>query len=253
MRTIRSIIVDDEKPAREALSSLLELYCPEVQLIAQHSNLKDAICAIQQFQPDLVFLDIEIGLDNGFDLFHQISPTDFKVIFTTAHSEFAIKAFRVNALDYLLKPIDPKELQTSIRKIHAQAHQNTPTKIQELLQQVQHLNSTPQITISTQEGYFVIPFQKIIRIEGSGNYSTFFTSEEDSIIASKSLLHYEKLLPTSEFYRCHQSHLIRLAHIKQIQTKDGLCVQLNNGHRVPLAQKRKEKLLQLLRGGSINF
>ncbi len=247
MKKLNAIIVDDEKHARESLTALLELYCPEVNVIAKAANIAEGKKMIESLTPDVVFLDIAIGEDNGFDLVELLSPISFQLIFTTAFSDFALKAFRVNAIDYLLKPIDPEQLTAAVTK----AHQNkNPIQLQE---QLTHLfdslqsKQTKKIAISTLEGVTFVEVEHIVHVSGSGNYSTFHLETGNSIMASKSLKYFETLLPEGKFFRSHQSHLVNLTCIKSIVSSEGV-IELSNGEQAPLSKSRKEDLMKVMLG-----
>jgi len=246
MKTINAIIVDDELHARESLSSLLKIYCPSINILTTSATLEEARSATEELKPDLLFLDIAIGEDNGFDLVEALSPIDFQIIFITAFSEYALKAFQVNAIDYLLKPIDPALLKSAVEKVKKQgnAHQ-----IQEQLSNLvdsMHSQKPKKIAISSMEGVNFIEVETIVHIIGSGNYSKFLLLNGRKITSSKSLKHYEKLLPKSTFFRCHQSNLINLDYVQQVKSSDSI-IELIDGHQAPLAKSRKEKMMKIMR------
>lgn len=246
MKTVKAIIVDDELHARESLASLLEIYCPEVNILETASNLTEAKLKIETLKPDLLFLDIAIGEDNGFDLVDALSPVDFQIIFTTAFSEFALKAFQVNAIDYLLKPINPALLKTGIEKVKSQNNRHQmQEQLTNLVQSIQS-EKIKKIAINSLEGVAFIEVQKIVHIVGSGNYSTFHFLNGEKITSSKSLKHFEKILLANTFFRSHQSHLINLDFIQKIKSSDSV-IELTDGHQVPLSKSRKERLLEIMR------
>lgn len=248
MKPLTALIIDDERHAREGLSTLLELYCPNVQIIGDADNIDDGIHLIRKLNPEMVFLDIEIGEQTGFQLLDQLPSITFQLVFTTAYSEFAIKAFRYHAIDYLLKPIQPNQLIAAVEK----ARQSSQTKqIQqqiEALRQAIDSGQAEKVIVPTMEGLNFIKVDSIIHVEGSANYSTFYTNNGDKIMASKNLKYYEDLLPSDLFYRVHQSHLVNIRFIKKIKTYEGYEVELEEGGCVPLARKRKEDLVNLLKG-----
>lgn len=235
---LSALIIDDEKCAGEALEALLELYCPEVVVCAKCQNLTAAARHIQAIRPDLVFLDIAVGEENGFDLLSHVEPVNFKTIFTTASSEYAVDAFKVDALDYLLKPIDPEELQAAVGKAlipHAATDQREAT------------HTADNMMISTVEGIDVIPVDTILYVNGSGNYSTFHLQGGHKVVASKSLKYFERLLSLRRFFRSHQSYLVNLNFVRKIRSQDAV-IQLTTNDCLPIAQSRKATLLDRLRG-----
>ncbi len=246
MNTIKSIIIDDEKHARESLSCLLKLYCPNVEIIGEADNILVGKKMIKQTQPDLVFLDISIGENTGFELLEALIPINFNLIFTTAFTEYALQAFRVNAIDYLLKPIDPTQLKTAVEKV-IQNNNSHQLQIQ-LMNLAKNLSptSSQQIMISNTNAMTFLEINDIVHIEGSANYSTFYLIKENPIIASKGLKHFESILPSDCFYRSHQSHLVNVKHIKKISTAEGNVIVFKNSMQVPIAKTRKEGLMKLL-------
>ena len=240
----KALIVDDEKHARESLCALLQMYCPKVEILADLCNVAEAKKAIESLQPDIVFLDIALGEDNGFDLIESISPIAFHLIFTTAYSEFAVKAFQVNAIDYLLKPIEPALLKSALDKVN-----NHNTKAQLQLQQLFHSLNTQKINkiaITTLEGIQFLDLDNILYINGSGNYSTFYLLDGSKLVASKSLKYFEGHLPGNIFYRSHQSYLVNLHHIKSIQASKGT-IALNDETEISMSKSKKDALIQAMK------
>jgi two-component system LytT family response regulator len=219
-----------------------------VQIIGDADNIDDGIHLIRKLNPEMVFLDIEIGEQTGFQLLDQLPAISFQLVFTTAYSEFAIKAFRYHAIDYLLKPIQPNQLIAAVEK----AGQSSQTKqIQQQINELRQALSSGQsekVIVPTMEGLNFIKIESIVHVEGSANYSTFHLNNGDKIMASKNLKYYDDLLPSELFYRVHQSHLVNIRFIKKIIILEGYAVELEEGVSVPLARKRKEELLNLLKG-----
>lgn len=241
MNQLEAIIIDDEKHARESLSTLLELYCPQVKVLAEAATIQEGIQTIQRLNPTIVFLDIAIGEDTGFDLLNKLQPIDFKLIFATAFNNYALKAFKENAIDYLLKPINPQELIRAIKKVQEAypANQGPP------FLQTAATKPTSKIAIHSIEGITFLKTSQIIHVNGNGNYSTFFSIEGDKIIASKNLKHFELLLPKDDFFRSHQSHLVNLHFIKKVLSQDSM-IKLSNGTLVPITRNRKEQLIKIM-------
>lgn len=245
---MNALIIDDERHAREGLSALLDLYCPNVQILDTADQVGDGIRLIHESQPDVVFLDIQIGEENGFQLLDRLPHIDFQLIFTTAHSEFAIKAFRYHALDYLLKPIQPKLLMAAVAQAEQSLHTHHLKEQLDVLRDSLRSGRQEKLVVPTMEGLHVIRLDAIVHIIGSANYSTFHLSDGEKIMTSKHLKHYEALLPSEQFFRTHQSHLVNVHCIKSIRTQEGNMVELEEGSSVPLARRRKEDLLALLQG-----
>ena len=216
MTPIKALIIDDEEHAQIALKALLDLYCPEVQVIACASTLSAGKNLIETLNSDLIFLDIMIGEEFGFDLFNHIDRLDLPIIFTTGHSEFAIQAFRVNALDYLLKPIEPNELKAAVGRVKIQLPRQTLQQQISSLAKSLYQQKIDQLAIHSSNGTTFIDFNDIMHINGEGSYSTFFLNDNKQVIASKNLGYYYNILPKDIFYRCHQSHLVNLQYVSKI-------------------------------------
>ena len=246
MTNITAIIIDDEKHARESLIGLLDLYYPSVRPIGNYSNIKEGENMIKKLNPDIVFLDIAIGKDTGFDLLEKLSPFNFQLIFVTGYSEFALKAFQVNAVDYLLKPIEPDSLVNAIEKAKKLMdseilENNFANLFHSLKNKVFKRISIP----SRNDGISILNIAKIIYVQGSGPYSTFFTEEGQKVMASNNLGHYQSLLPENDFYRTHQSYLVNIKCIRRIITNDGM-IELANGEQIPIARSRRDGLMEKL-------
>lgn len=245
MEQFSAIIIDDEKDAREALSGLVELYCPELEILGEASSIPMAKSLILAKRPTLIFLDISIGETLGFDLLKQLENIHFQIIFTTAHSEYALRAFRVNALDYLLKPIEPVQLVAAVEK--AKNNQLSSTLSQQLdkINQSLYKQGSRQLTINSAEGIYIIDSDEICYVRGEGNYSTFYLKDKNTVIASKNLGYFEKELGPPAFFRCHQSFIVNVSQIKKINSKEGI-LELKDGARISFSAKKKEDLLRLL-------
>ena len=241
MSLIKAIIIDDEKQAIEALKILTQLYCPELTIVASSTDMEEGVDLIKSIQPDLLFLDIGIGDEFGFDLFTRFKQITFQTIFITGHSEFAHQAFRVNALDYLLKPIIPDQLVAAVNKLKHYIDRNQLNKASNTGHKFR------QIAIPSLEGITLLEVHLITHIMGHGNYSTFYMQDATKLVASKNLKHFESILPETIFFRSHQSFLVNKSYIKKILTKDGSSIELKDGTRILLARKRKESLLKELK------
>lgn len=243
-----AIIIDDERHAREGLAALLRMYCPHLVILGEAGDMDTGIHLIRKHPPDMVFLDIAIGEHSGFQLLDQLPEVSFQLVFTTAYSEFAIKAFRYHAIDYLLKPIQPQLLMAAVEKAR-DSLQTRDLQLQlDALRQFFGSGRQEKIVISTMEGLSFIRIHTIVHVVGSGNYSTFHLENGEKILASKNLKHYEDLLPSDRFFRSHQSHLVNIRYITKIRSQEGHLIELEGGFSAPLVQKRKEALLALLKG-----
>jgi two-component system LytT family response regulator len=244
---IRTIIIDDEPNSRETLELMLVKYYPEVQITDSCSTPQEAIKSIQKHQPDLIFLDIEMPGMNGFEMLQKIQPVNFDVVFTTAYDRYAIRAIRVSALDYLLKPIDTEELDSVINHFKEKDRQskNPLRQFEVLFEQVINKNSNNHsIALPTQEGLLIIKTGDIIRCEASGSYSKFFFTNRETLLVSRNLKEFEEILPEKEFFRIHESYIINLSFLKKYIRGDGGQAVLTDGSVLDVARRRKENFLK---------
>lgn len=241
-----AILIDDEAHALQSLAGLLALYCPTVRIVGHASSVAEGMALLREKQPELVFLDVHIGEETGFELLEQLKETPFQLIFTTGHSDYAIQAFRYNAIDYLLKPIDPAQLQEAVEKANRKGPPRLNTHQLENLIQALNGKQPEQITISSSDGFHFIDIASIIRLNGDGNYSTFYLRGGERVVASKNLKTYEELLPANQFIKTHQSHIVNLRCVKKLLLQDGHFLQLDDGSEVPLSRRRKEMVMTAL-------
>jgi two-component system LytT family response regulator len=262
-KNLRAIIVDDETNAREALTNLLRIVSPEVELCGEAKNVDQGIALIKEQKPDLVFLDIQMPGKTGFDLLGSFDQIDFGVIFTTAYQEFAIRAFRFSAIDYLLKPIDPDELFSAVGKFNKtmghvqpqqlqilQGHFDNPAKTQRLTERKK--NDFQRIALPTAEGIHFIQMKDIIQCESLGSYTKFHLTNGPAIVVSRLLKEYEEILDDYYFYRVHQSHIVNLEHIKRYVKGDGGQVWMSDNTEIEVSRRRKEDFLALLSDFYVN-
>jgi two-component system, LytTR family, response regulator len=243
---IKAILIDDEKHCRETLAIQLEKYCPEVKLLAECSSAAQGLQAIADYQPDAVFLDVEMPLMNGFEMLQQLPDIPFEVIFTTGYDAYAIKAIRFSALDYLLKPIDKDELIKAVGKI-SQHRQHPMTQQLDIL--LQKLNSKPmtlqKIALPTLDGFELVPLETIIQCESDSNYTCVFLKNGKKIVVSRTLKEIEELLEGHTFLRVHHSHLINLNEIVRYIRGEGGYVVMSDHTSVNVSRSRKETLLKI--------
>jgi two-component system LytT family response regulator len=245
---LKIIIVDDEKKVAEALSQMLDQFCENVQLAAICNSVDSAIKAIREHQPDILFLDVEMGKEKGFDLFKHFPKPEFKVIFITAHQQYAIQAFRFAALDYLLKPVDPVLLAEVIEKAgDIIEREKTSTKIEALIHNMSVTsNESKKIVLRTNDKIHVIGVNDIMYCEAEGSYTNFYLNDKNKIMVSKNMGEYEEMLDKYGFFRVHQSYLLNLSYLKRYEKGDGGSVVLKNDHSLPVATRKKDRLLDLL-------
>jgi len=246
---IKALIVDDEPSAVNTLRLMLERYIPEITMLRSTNDPEDALPLIKSFQPDLLFLDIQMPVLNGFELLKRIPHFPFEIIFTTAHDQYAIQAIRFSALDYLLKPIDADELRASFDKFISR--NNLKIGNQPLYQNLMHNISVAdkkdfKLAVPTSDGTFFYFPDEIIRLEGESNYTRFFFSGKKPMLVSKTLKEYEELLAGHGFIRVHKSHLINKKHVVNY-TNDGQLV-LADQSKVEVSRRRKEEVMEALKG-----
>src|SRR5688572_25744234 len=210
---LRAIIVDDIHTIREKNIALIQQHCPNVAIIAEADSVASGVVAIKKYLPDLVFLDVEMADGTGFGLLQKLMPVNFKVIFITAYQEFAIKAFRFSAIDFLLKPIDPADLVQSVTKAEESiSKEMLELQFNTLFSNIERPRNLQKIILKTAEKVYSISVQDIIRCEAQKNYTTFFMVNGQKLLLSTTLKEYETILLPMGFFRTHQSHLINMLY-----------------------------------------
>lgn len=247
---LRTVVVDDEKKGRELLVKVLNNYCNGIDVVGQANSARDAYTIINEQNPDLVFLDIEMPNGTGFDLLKMFEKISFHVIFTTAYEHYAIKAIKYSALDYLLKPIDIDELQESVAKIHDltnSASDNKHENIDILISALNNTNQVKKIAIPDQEGVVIIEVKNIIKCQADSNYTLIFLNDGSKVLSTKTLKEYNKLLDEKTFMRVHNSYLININHIKKYIKGDGGQVIMSDDSIVEVSRRRKSSLMEALK------
>lgn len=244
---ITAIIIDDEAKGRLALREKLSAYCSQVQVVAEASNGQEALLLIQHHKPQLVFLDIEMPRMNGFDMLKALPEKNFQVIFTTAYDQYAIKAIKYAAFDYLLKPIDIEELKQAVEKIEQKKEHQTQSQAELLQQNIQHpKKQLNKLAIPTLDGLLFFDINDIVHLEANSNYTFIYFMGRPKITASKTLKEFEDILPESIFFRTHHSHLINLHYIQRYIKGDGGQIELQNGNMVDVSRRKKEAFLKAI-------
>ncbi len=243
---MKAIIVDDEAKARQNLQNLIEQYTPSVKVIGSASGIKEAVNEINNHHPDIVFLDIEMQGESGFDLFEHFPSPDFHVIFVTAHDEYAIKAFKYSASDYLLKPVDIDELEHAVEVVSQSSDsQKQKDQLQFLLTNFKGVDSNfHKIVLPTLESLQFVEVTSIVRCESNDNYTYVHLDSGKSILVSKNIKHFEELLETQGFFRLHRSHLVNLNCISEYFRGEGGYVSLKDGSSIPVARRKKAAFLE---------
>lgn len=242
---INTLIIDDEFHCSKRLKQLIATWCPQLHLLAVCEDIDTAESAIHSLQPQLVFLDIQLHQSTAFDLLQRIGPIHFDIIFTTAYEQYAIRAFRYSAIDYLLKPIEHQLLVEAVGKLsHNISIEAWKQKLDIVLEHWEHRRQEPsRICLSTANGLFFYNVQNIIRCEAESNYTTIYSRDAKPLTVAKSLKEIEAMLPATGFYRAHQSHLINLSHIKRYQK--GI-VHLSDDSSIEVATRRREDFQRML-------
>lgn len=243
-----AIIIDDESKGRLALREKIAAYCPQIEVLAEASNGQEALLLIRHHHPQLIFLDIEMPRMNGFEMLNEISERHFHIIFTTAYDQYAIKAIKYAAFDYLLKPIDIEELKTAITNIYARENSQVKRQVDLLHQHIlQPKRQLSKLAIPTQDGLMFYDINDIVHLEANSNYTNLYFSNKVKIIASKTLKEFEELLPDDIFFRTHNSFIINLKFVKRYIKGDGGQIELCTGTIVDLSRRKKEEFLIRIR------
>ena len=243
---MKTIIIEDENQAVVALKSELALNCPEIKVIAVASTIKEALSLLEKLKPELIFLDIQLKDGTGFDFLNALNSYNFKIIFTTAYSQYAIDAIKVNALDYLLKPIDSDELITAVQKAKNQIAIESNLSKKEIIPKNTINVLSNKISIQTSKGITLYESKSIIRLQSESNYTAIYYSNGKKEIIAKILRDFEKSLSKLGFVRIHNSHIINLQHLTNYVNKDGGYVILSDKTTLPVSKRKKSNFLHLL-------
>ena len=244
-KSYRVVIVEDELSARESLKSLLPGF-PELEVVGEADNLLKADRICKDLSPDLVFCDVMLPGGTSFDWLVSLGKVDFDLIFTTSHQEFAIQAFRLAAVDYLLKPLDKKEVEDAVRRFLDRKTDQTKS-VQQLIQNLQSPRERSKMALPTMSGLQFVEIRDIIRCESDNTYTTFFLKGKQKVLVSKTLKEVEIILEPYGFYRVHNSHLINMEEVTEYLKGEGGQVKLSDGSVVDVSRRRKEEFLERVR------
>ena len=247
MKTIRTIVIDDEDKLRKMLIDILKKYCQNIEIIGEAANVTDGVEIVKQLLPDLIFLDINMPDGTGFDLLSQVKDINFKLIFVTAYEEYAVKAIKFSALDYILKPIDFDEVILAIDKARDIINQEAyNTKLDSLLSNIESPSKeNKKIALNTSSNIYIVNVGDIIRCESDKNYTTFYLDTGKKLVVSRTIKEFDELLSSYDFFRTHKSHLVNIAYIKQYEKRDGGYIVLKDDSTVPVSLRKKEQLIKL--------
>ena len=245
---IKSVLIDDEKNALEMLEWQLQTYCPEIKVCGICQNVDDGIAAIKEQKPQLIFLDIEMPRKNGFELLQAFPEPFFDVIFTTAYSQFAQKAFRFAALDFLLKPVDADDLVSAVQRyVKKQSKYEFKEHLDILMQLYKKPDSLPEkISLATQQAIHFVNPTNIIYCESDSNYTTVYFIDKSKLVVSKTLKEIEEMLTPYHFFRIHHSYIINLRQVSRYVKADGGAIEMTGGIQLAVSRQRKEELMSVL-------
>lgn len=262
MQQLKAIIVDDEKLARNHLKAIIDETCPEINVIAMADSASTARELIEIHTPDVLFLDIEMPKESGIDFLSSIKNRKISIVFVTAYSQYAIKAVKANAFDYLLKPIDQDELRVTVSNLLAHHNQinnklsesEAKEKLIALLRNISHIKNIQKVAIPHSKGYKVIDTDEIILLEGNNNYTNIYLKDSPVILSTKTLKDYEtNILDEQLFFRAHKSYLINLIHFKEFIYEDGGYIVLSNKMKIPIARGKSSLLLERITYPGLNL
>lgn len=236
---LTAIIIDDELHGRENLKNIIGNYCSEVEVLGCADGVVSAVTLVSACQPDVVFLDINMPVLDGFDFLEEFEDRSFKVVFVTAHEEFGINAVKVGATDYLLKPINIKELKQTIKNLVASKHKKADQAIAQ---------NQEKLVLPASHGFDLLEIDDLIRLEADGCYTRVIIKGEKNKIISRTLKDFEDLLPNDRFFRVHKSHLINLKYIKEYSTLSGNYVTMTDGSKVELSRRKAPEFLLRIKG-----
>ncbi len=252
MNGLKVLIVDDELHNHVVLQKMLQQNFPFVTDIFHASTVNEALCNINAQHPEIVFLDVQMNNETGFDLLQQVPDIDFKVIFVTAHDSYAIKAFRFHAVDYLLKPVVVQELIEAVNKAtvkQSHSQQLLQNNLNSLYRKLYKNDGLPDsLTITTMEGFEVTPLASIIYCQANSNYTDIFLIGKQKITSSQTLGYFEELLDNRKFFRVHRSYLVNLLHVSSYKKGEGGSIMMSNGDEVELSRNKKVSFMEMFKG-----
>ena len=247
---MKAIIIDDEPYCCDILFAMLQTYCPEIEVVSICNNGMDVLTAIRQHAPNLIFLDVEMPKMNGFEMLEQIPSINFHLVFTTSYDQYALKAIRFSAIDYLLKPIDREELIKAVQKVKDRIQLPIPQQLEILMQKLrQPANPVNKIALPAMEGLQMIPVDTIISCESDDNYSKIQLKNGEKMLVTRSLKEMEEILEQYSFIRVHRSYLVNLNEVEKYIKGEGGYLIMSDGSMVDVSRNKKEQLLKKLLPG----
>jgi len=243
---MRAVIIDDESDARKSIRFYLETYLDQVEILGEADGVQSGITLIEQTKPSIVFLDIAMKDGSGFDLLNGLSDRKFQLVFVTGYDEYALKAFKYSAIDYLLKPIDIDDFNVLKRKILVQFDKEDLQRRIDLMETQLKSGNYQKIAIRDKDGTKYIEIKNILSMKSAGNYTVIMLLDSTQVVASKLLKEFEGLLDATMFFRVHRSYIVNVQYISQINSNDNTVV-LQNGIDIPISRRRKKELKELLK------
>jgi two-component system LytT family response regulator len=245
---IRTVLIDDETDSIRVLQKLLETYCPQVEVVGTADGVETGLEVIQATRPDLLFLDIEMTQGNAFDLLNRLQPMTFQIIFVTAFDNYAIRAFKYSAVDYLLKPVDIDELVGAVRRVTERSQQrNIVDQMQVFLENMGTYSLAQQkMAVPTVDGLIFINLREVVRLEAKSSYTQIKLENGEVVMATRTIKDYEDILPETLFCRIHNSHIINLQKIEKYHKGRGGYVVLEDGSEIEVASRRRQEFLRRL-------
>lgn len=245
---IRAVVIDDIESIRKENIATIKSSCPNISVIGQAESVESGVKLIKLTAPDLVFLDVEMPDGSGFDLLQKLKPVNFKVIFITGYEDFAIRAFRFSAIDYLLKPLDATELAEAVKKAEESFSKDIfDAKLDNLFANIERPKNLQKLVLKTADKIYSVNVQDIVSCESDKNYTTFNFINAPKLVVSTNLKEYDMMLSPHNFFRTHKSHLINMAYFDHfIKTDGGNTIVMQNKLAVPLSVRKKEEFLALL-------
>jgi len=249
MDKITTILVEDETNNLNLQRKFIQNYCPLIEIVGEAQDCENAITLIEKLKPKLIFLDIILPDGTGFTILDQVSNYGFKVVFVTSHDEFAVKAFKYNAFDFLLKPLIIEDLIITVNKVFSEIRKEFYTSHDQILHLISNLNNEKKfdfIAVSSLDNIKFVKLENILYLESDGRYTIFHMKDQKNITSTKNLGEYVKILDPGIFFRIHRSYIVNLKHVNKISKKDGGYCVLSNNSSIPVSRRKKEDLLRFL-------
>ena len=243
---VKVVIIDDENSGRNVIRQYLALYCDDIEIIGEADSVKSGVELLSKEHPDIVFLDIQMQDGTGFNLLEALPQRSFKVIFVTSFDQYALKAIKFSASDYILKPVDPDEFVEAVQNVQAELAKQSPVEDERIDELLTNMNNFSKIGLPTANGILFFKVDDIVRCEADGAYTQFFMNNGEKVLVAKNLKIYEELFADNKFLRVHKSHLINTSYIDKYINGDGGSVIMADGSCVEVSRRKKDELLSMM-------